>query len=105
MADITAIKSSDVTGSRLSGISAPWANCLISFLASSDLHRSKFCLETEKGLRWLNLHRTESQMWGRDELIVVVEDITDTQLLEHELTHQERLASIGHGSRQESPTK
>ncbi|MBW2941425.1 ATP-binding protein [Zhongshania aquimaris] len=95
MADITAIKSSDVTGSRLSGISAPWANCLIGFLASSDLHRSKFCLETEKGLRWLNLHRTESQMWGRDELIVVVEDITDTQLLEHELTHQERLASIG----------
>jgi signal transduction histidine kinase len=34
-------------------------------------------------------------MWGRDEVIVVVEDITDTQLLEHELTHQERLASIG----------
>jgi len=95
MADITAIKSNAVTGSRLTGLPEPWANCLISFLASSDLHRSKFCVETDKGLRWLNLHRTESQMLGRDELIVVVEDITDTQLLEHELTHQERLASIG----------
>ncbi|CAA0113531.1 Sensor protein ZraS [Zhongshania aliphaticivorans] len=95
MADITAIKSSTVTGSRLTGLPEPWASCLINFLASSDLHRSKFCVETDKGLRWLNLHRTESQMWGRDEVIVVVEDITDTQLLEHELTHQERLASIG----------
>ncbi|CAA0114813.1 Signal transduction histidine-protein kinase AtoS [Zhongshania aliphaticivorans] len=95
MADITAIKSNAITGSRLTGLPGPWAACLINFLASSDLHRSKFCVETEKGLRWLNLHRTESQMWGRDELIIVVEDITDTQLLEHELTHQERLASIG----------
>tara|TARA_R110001592_G_scaffold44644_6_gene143411 strand:- start:11179 stop:14136 length:2958 start_codon:yes stop_codon:yes gene_type:complete len=95
MADITDIQSSTVTGSSLNGLPEPWANCLINFLESSDLHRSKFCVETEQGLRWLNLHRTESQMWGRDELIIVVEDITDTQLLEHELTHQERLASIG----------
>ncbi|MDF1693776.1 MAG: ATP-binding protein [Zhongshania sp.] len=95
MADITKIKSNTVTGSRLTGLPEPWANCLLSFLASSDLHRSKFSVETNKGLRWLNLHRTESQMLGRDELIVVVEDITDTQLLENELTHQERLASIG----------
>lgn len=95
MAEITAIKSPTVTGSRLTGLPEPWAGCLINFLESSDLHRSKFCVETDKGLRWLNLHRTESQMLGRDELIIVVEDITDTQLLEHELTHQERLASIG----------
>ena len=95
MADITHINANTVTGSRLAGLPAPWANCLQEFLASSDLHRSKFSVETDKGLRWLNLHRTESQLLGRDELIVVVEDITDTQLLEHELTHQERLASIG----------
>jgi signal transduction histidine kinase/Na+/proline symporter len=95
MADITHIDANTVTGSRLAGLPEPWASCLQSFLASSDLHRSKFSIETDKGMRWLNLHRTESQMLGRDELIVVLEDITDTQLLEHELTHQERLASIG----------
>jgi signal transduction histidine kinase/Na+/proline symporter len=95
IADITDIQSSAVTGSSLNGLPEPWAHCLINFLESSDLHRSKFCVETQQGLRWLNLHRTESQMWGRDGLIIVVEDITDTQLLEHELTHQERLASIG----------
>lgn len=95
MAEITHINANAVTGSRLAGLPAPWSSCLQDFLASSDLHRSKFSVETDKGLRWLNLHRTESQLLGRDELIVVVEDITDTQLLEHELTHQERLASIG----------
>lgn len=95
MADITHINANAVTGSRLAGLPEPWSTCLQDFLASSDLHRSKFSVETDNGLRWLNLHRTESQMLGRDELIVVVEDITDTQLLEHELTHQERLASIG----------
>jgi signal transduction histidine kinase/Na+/proline symporter len=95
MAHITKIKTQTVTGSRLAGLPEPWASCLLDFLDSSDLHRSKFSIETSKGRRWLNLHRTESQLMGRDELIIVVEDITDTQLLEHELTHQERLASIG----------
>lgn len=95
IAAITGVNSSDITGSSVSGLPWPWAICLTSFLRSDDDHWTKHSLDTGSGQRWLNLHKTESHTAGRNELLIVVEDITDTQLLEQELTHQERLASIG----------
>lgn len=95
MSDTTRITGSDITGSHLSGLPSAWAGLLQDFFISEDLHWSKRSIDTDRGLRWLNLHKTESGIMGRDELIVVVEDVTENQLLENELTHQERLASIG----------
>lgn len=95
IAAITGVDSVDITGSSVSGLPWPWAICLSSFLRSDDDHWTKYSMETAGGHRWLNLHKTESHTAGRNELLIVVEDITDTQLLEQELTHQERLASIG----------
>ncbi|NKI18001.1 PAS domain-containing protein [Spongiibacter sp. KMU-166] len=95
MASITGIHSAEITGSALGGLPNAWRELLVSFCASPDDHWNKYSLELEGTPRWLNLHKTESKMLGRNELIVVIEDITDTQLLEKELGHQERLASIG----------
>lgn len=95
MSEITHVRGGDITGSHLSGLPHSWATLLKAFFVSEDLHWSKRSLETEAGMRWLNLHKTESGIMGRDEKIVVVEDVTENQLLENELAHQERLASIG----------
>jgi signal transduction histidine kinase/Na+/proline symporter len=95
MAQISQIDSQTVLGSSLLGLPVAWADCLLAFSASSDSHWSHHQLETERGQLWLNLHKTKSQTEGREELLIVVEDITETQMLENKLTHQERLASIG----------
>ncbi len=95
MASITGVQSGDITGSSLSGLPVAWRTLFNDFSQSEDQHRSKACIDVDGQPRWLNLHKTDSQLAGRDELIIVVEDITDTQLLEKELGHQERLASIG----------
>ncbi|MBD2860009.1 PAS domain S-box protein [Spongiibacter sp. KMU-158] len=95
MSAISGVASHQVLGSSMLDLPDAWANCLLTFGSCSDVHWSRHELNTPAGKLWLNLHKTESQIQGRDELIIVVEDITDTQLLESELTHQERLASIG----------
>ncbi|WP_372861003.1 ATP-binding protein [Spongiibacter sp.] len=95
MASITGVQSGDITGSSLSGLPPAWHKLLTDFSHSEDQHWNKTGIEVDGQPRWLNLHKTDSQLPGRDELIIVIEDITDTQLLEKELGHQERLASIG----------
>lgn len=95
MASITGVASSAITGSNLVGLPAAWRNLLNDFSNSRDQHWSKAEIIVDDSPRWLNLHKTDSDLAGRDELIIVVEDTTETQLLEKELGHQERLASIG----------
>lgn len=95
MASITGVHSADITGSNLSGLPSPWRKLLAEFCSRSDDHWNKYNIDIDGIPRWLNLHKTESRVPGRNETIVVIEDITDTQLLEKELGHQERLASIG----------
>ncbi|MFT5603326.1 MAG: signal transduction histidine kinase [Paracoccaceae bacterium] len=41
------------------------------------------------------MHKAAVDPLTRSEQVIIVEDITETQLLESKLTHQERLASIG----------
>lgn len=95
MTAITGIPGSAIIGSSTDGLPPVWRRLLDDFIRSEDEHWSKAGIELEAQHHWLNLHKTASQMPGRDELIIVVEDITETQLLEKELAHQERLASIG----------
>ena len=95
MTAITDIPGSAIIGSSIGGLPPVWRRLLDDFINSEDEHWSKAGIELDAQHRWLNLHKTASQMPGRDELIIVVEDITETQLLEKELAHQERLASIG----------
>ncbi|MBV1920848.1 MAG: HAMP domain-containing histidine kinase, partial [Pseudomonadales bacterium] len=49
--------------------------------------------------RWLNLHKAsikgENQAKSHGGLVIVVEDLTETRMLEHKLAHNERLASVG----------
>ncbi|WP_286788074.1 MULTISPECIES: sensor histidine kinase [unclassified Pseudomonas] len=98
MERLTNIDSVQVVGSRLSALPEPWKALFERFLRSPDQHLYKQRLALDSNQRWLNLHKAaidEPLAPGNSGNVLVVEDISETQLLEDRLIHSERLASIG----------
>ncbi len=96
--EITGIDSEAIIGSNLESLPAYWSNTLSEFVQGHSTHAYKKELKTLEGTRWLNLHKAalpESERTLVDGNVILVEDHTDIQLLEEELVHSERLASIG----------
>lgn len=95
---LTGISAQRVVGSRLGSLEAPWRNLLEEFSRQSAPHRHKQRLSVDGQARWLNLHKAaieEPLAPGNSGLVILVEDVTETRLLEDRLAHSERLASIG----------
>ncbi|WP_374287059.1 sensor histidine kinase [Pseudomonas fluvialis] len=95
---LTGISAQRVVGSRLGSLEAPWRNLLEEFSRQSEPHRHKQRLSVDGQARWLNLHKAaieEPLAPGNSGLVILVEDVTETRLLEDRLAHSERLASIG----------
>jgi PAS domain S-box-containing protein len=98
MEKLTHIDSVQVVGSRLSALPEPWKGLFERFLRSPDQHLYKQRLLIESDQRWLNLHKAaidEPLAPGNSGNVLVMEDISETQMLEDRLIHSERLASIG----------
>ncbi|WP_288402884.1 sensor histidine kinase [uncultured Pseudomonas sp.] len=99
MEELTGIDGARVVGSRLSALPDPWQDLFERFLAEpAQQHLYKQRLPQEHEQRWLNLHKAtidEPLAVGSNGTVLVVEDISETQLLEDRLIHSERLASIG----------
>ena len=98
--DFTHIAASDVVGSQLLDLPEPWLSLISNFLDNDANHsfKSKFQLEDKE--KTVNLHKSliadSGQQDVRNEgIIILIEDITETEILEAGLTHSERLASIG----------
>ena len=45
--------------------------------------------------RWISMHKSAIEEAVKSDTVILVEDVTDTEMLESELLHNERLASIG----------
>jgi signal transduction histidine kinase len=99
MAEITGIAPRDVLGSLLSSLPAPWGQVISGFLAGNSNALLKTSVVCDSGQsRWVSLHKTaagNSDPAASADTIILVEDITELELLEEELLHNERLASIG----------
>ncbi|KTS99823.1 ATPase [Pseudomonas oryzihabitans] len=99
MEELTGIDGARVVGSRLNALPDPWQDLFERFLAEpAQQHLYKQRLPQEHEQRWLNLHKAtidEPLAVGSNGTVLVVEDISETQLLEDRLIHSERLASIG----------
>ena len=96
MVRITGVAESDIIGSLLSSLPLPWSRILEEFFHSDASMRVKTEVTLPEGnKRWLGLHRTATDTLSNNNTLIVVEDMTDVQLLEEELLHSERLASIG----------
>jgi PAS domain S-box-containing protein len=98
MVDITGIESHEIIGSYLTSLPAAWHELLNDFLHGHSTHAYKKELKLSDRTHWINLHKASLPQSGRtlsEGTVVLVEDQTDIQLLEDELVHSERLASIG----------
>nr|MBF0682375.1 PAS domain S-box protein [Pseudomonas sp.] len=96
--ELTGIPALQVVGSRLTTISEPWQSLLVDFTQQRDEHLHKQRLSLDGDTRWLNLHKAaidEPLAPGNSGLVLLIEDLTETQVLEDRLVHSERLASIG----------
>ena len=95
---LTAIEGDSVIGSRLGDLPPPWNTLLLDFVEDQCAHVHKQKLLFDGRTHWLSLHKAtidEPGHMGSSGLVVMIEDQTETQMLEEELIHSERLASIG----------
>ncbi|UTA48667.1 ATP-binding protein [Simiduia sp. 21SJ11W-1] len=100
MSRLTGIDAEAVTGSSLEDLADPWGSLIRSFAHSEDNHRYKQSVEINHRTHWISLHKalleqTEVEDGLFDGQVILLEDVTETQLLEQELVHSERLASVG----------
>lgn len=93
MAELTAIDTHQATASKLADLAHPWASLLQDFLAKQEQSSYQNLLDSDHGKRWFNLHKTQASSSSQSTLLL--EETTEQVLLEQELLHSERLASIG----------
>jgi PAS domain S-box-containing protein len=97
MEQITEIAANEVIGSRIFSLPSPWSELLYHFAQGDDTHLHKQRIDLKGKPHWLSLHKAmidgpENSEQGQ---VILVEDNTETQLLEDKLIHSERLASVG----------
>lgn len=98
MAVLTNIESDTVTGSHLREVETPWGKLLYKFANSNESHWYKQPLELNHRRHWISLHKAaipSSKAHANDGQVILLEDVTELQMLEEELVHSERLASVG----------
>jgi signal transduction histidine kinase len=97
MEALTGISADEVVGAKLMALPEHWHALLDDFNSGNDPHRYKHRLDLRGKPHWLNLHKAALNGPDHPEggSIILVEDQTETRLLEDELMHSERLASVG----------
>ena len=101
ISDLTEVDERDIIGAHISTMPDPWGDVLQTFTEDESTHHHKKSVEFGGRTHWFNLHKAvifrdrqmESPYTGS--IVILIEDLTETQLLEEELIHSERLASIG----------
>ncbi len=89
------------TGLNLQRLPEPWGEILAGFARASDDHIHHLEILLSHRPHWFNLHKavveeTEPASTTHSPgMVILVEDITQMENLEAELTHSDRLASIG----------
>ncbi|MEX1057157.1 MAG: ATP-binding protein [Natronospirillum sp.] len=99
MEQLTEVPGSLALGSRLNVLPPAWRQMLESFLSEHQNDSATLPLDQGKQRQWLSLHRSNApNTEGLGEpaaMVVLVDDQTQTKMLEDELIHNERLAAIG----------
>lgn len=101
MSEISGLSPSQVMGHPVSSLPTPWSGLLSGFLATDEHQLRKVKLKLNQETRVLNLHKAAiddpaGQHSGTGSgSVILVEDLSELHTLEAELTHSERLASIG----------
>jgi PAS domain S-box-containing protein len=94
MEQLTGIGARDILGSLLESAEQPWGTVLDNFWRGDADAVLKTEITGNASSCWISLHKTSTDD-GATDTVILVEDITDFEMLEEELLHSERLASIG----------
>lgn len=99
MAELTGIDTEAVIGSTVITLPHPWGRLIDDFLLDTQSHAHKQTVEVDGATRWLSLHKAAlaggELAADAEGQIIMIDDLTETERLEQELLHSERLASIG----------
>lgn len=98
--DFTGIDSAAIVGSQVLEIEEPWLSLLSNFLEEDTNHSYKQTFDLKGQQMSVNLHKAYIEKGAgpdsdHEGVIILIEDVTETEMLEAGLTHSERLASIG----------
>ncbi len=97
MQNVTGIEAETVVGFPVTDLKEPWKDLLNTFIYDSSRHKPKIEIVSGEKKLVLNLHKASVANYTRErgDLVIVIEDISESQLIEEQLIHNERLASIG----------
>ncbi|AUN95781.1 sensor histidine kinase [Pseudazoarcus pumilus] len=103
MARISGIAGNRAIGRTLADLDPPWQGVLSAFTEGDENHLYKLQFGVRGHDRWINLHKAAIESLGGEGTgpagiegtVVLVEDLTELHVLESEVTHNDRLASIG----------
>ena len=94
MEELTGISARIIVDFRLSSLPTEWFGLLNDFIHAEAIDRLKMEFDVRTQPRLLYLHKSNINT-NDDDIVMVIEDITDEQKLEQQLVHNQRLASIG----------
>jgi len=103
MENLTEIPAHEVLGSSLTALPEPWRSLIQHFFVGDREHLYKQRITLNGMPHWINLHKADiahslshqQDGYRQDGQVILLEDLTETQRLEEELIHSERLASVG----------
>lgn len=104
MEQFTGINSAEILGSNIADLKEPWLSLFTNFIDKDANHSFKHYFELNGQKKSVNLHKAIIEdttahngkpASSHEGMIMLLEDITETEILEAGLTHSERLASIG----------
>lgn len=100
MAQLSGIAAGDALGQSIEALRPPWGKLLFDFAKGDTNHLLKQRVRGDNGSHSYNFHKSSIQTSAitpeaRNGLVILLEDRTNIDLLEAELAHSERLASIG----------
>ncbi len=105
MVEISDLRAFQTLGIKVVDLPAPWGDLLGQFVNTKDHRATKIHRLVRGKSRWFSLHKAQLEDMPtvpavtvpspHTGIVVLVEDLTETHMLEAELVHSERLASIG----------
>jgi PAS domain S-box-containing protein len=106
LARMTGVTSNDALGHEVASLPAPWGELLGGFAQADTSTSQERRVRTSAGERVVQLHRSRLDTSSnpgergyapavRDSQVILLEDLTDSKLLQAQVAHQDRLASIG----------
>ncbi len=104
MEKLTQLDSSNLLNVHLDNLSEPWNSLLSSFSATSKKNIHHCEIEVDGKKKWFDLHKADINL-NKNQFIsdtentlgtvILISDLTEIEMLQSELAHSERLATIG----------